>query len=114
MRKLHNQHHPAGLEWRILKMLPKIIAAGIFVPLFLSAFVRLFPFTRPEAEISKLMIGIDILSISLFFAVLSAVITVAIGCITIVLMKGPAYVADAYELNDADEPAPKSDDEIKK
>lgn len=114
MRKLHNQHHPAGLEWRILKMLPMIVAGGVFVPLFLSAFVRLFPFTRPEAEILKLQIGIDILSISLFFAVLSAVITVAIGCITIVLMKGPAYVADAYNLDDADKPDPESSDKIKK
>lgn len=104
MKKLHNKHHPAGLEWRILKMLPMITAAGIFVPLFLSAFVRLFAFIMPETDISKLQSGIDILSISLLFTVLSAVITVAIGCITIVLMKGPAFVADAYELDDADKP----------
>lgn len=104
MKKLHNQHHPAGLEWIILKMLPKILAGGIFIPLFLSISVRLFPFERPAAEIAKLHIGIDILSISLFFSVISAVITVAIGCIIVVLMKGPAYVADAYDLDDADKP----------
>ena len=81
-----------------------VMAAGVFVPLFLSAVVRLFPVIIPEADISRLQIGIDILSISLFFTVSSGVITVAIGCITIVLMKGPAYVADAYELDDADRP----------
>ncbi len=114
MRKLHNQHHPAGLEWRILKMLPMVMAAGIFIPLFLSALVRLFPFVRPEADISKLLISIDILSISIFFAVLSGVITVAIGCITVVLMKGPAYVADAYELDDADRPDADDGNKIEK
>jgi len=27
-----------------------------------------------------------------------------IGCVIVMLMKGPAYVADAYELNDSDRP----------
>ena len=114
MKKLHNQHHPACLEWIILKMLPKILAGGIFIPLFLSIFVRLFPFERPAAEIAKLHIGIDILSISLFFSVIAAVITVAIGCIIVVLMKGPAYVADAYDLDDADKPESENTGKSKK
>lgn len=114
MKKLHNKHHPPGLEWRILKMLPMIMAAGIFVPLFLSAFVRIFPFFWSEHDISKWQTGVDIVSISLFFAISSTVITVAIGCITIMLMKGPAFVADAYELDDADQPDPENDSKIKK
>jgi hypothetical protein len=114
VKKLHNQHHPAGLEWRILKMLPMVMAAGVFVPLFLSVVVRLFPLIIPEADVSRLQIGIDILSISIFFTVLSGVITVAIGCITIVLMKGPAYIADAYELDDADRPDREEDNKTKK
>lgn len=28
MRKLHNQHQAAGLEWTILKTLPKALLAG--------------------------------------------------------------------------------------
>lgn len=104
MKKLHNQHHPAGLEWVILKMLPKILLGGIFIPLFMSALIRLYPTASTAAEIAKHQISIDILSISLFVTVLTAVFTVAIGCIVVVLMKGPAYVADAYELDDADRP----------
>ncbi len=106
MKKLHNKHHSAGLEWTILKMLPKILFAGIVIPLFMSLFNRLFPAGASTAEIAKFQIGIDILSMSLFFTVLTAVLTVAIGCVTVVLMKGPAYVADAYELDDADQPDP--------
>ena len=90
------------------------MAAGVFVPLFLSAVVRLFPLIIPEADISRLQTGIDILSISLFFTVLSGVITVAIGCITIMLMKGPAYIADAYELDDADRPDREAGNKAKK
>ena len=95
-------------------MLPLVMAAGVFVPLFLSAIVRLFPLIIPDADISRLQIGIDILSLSLFFTVLSGVMTVAIGCITIVLMKGPAYIADAYELDDADRPDREVDNMPKK
>lgn len=104
MRKLHNQHHPAGLEWTILKTLPKVLLAGTFIPLFMSIFIRLFPADGSLMEIEKHTSSIDILSISLFVTVLTAVFTVAIGCIIVVLMKGPAYVADAYELEDSDEP----------
>lgn len=109
MRKLHNQHHPAGLEWVILKTLPKVLLAGIFIPLFMSIFIRLFPADAALNEIEKHTSSIDILSVSLFFTVLTAVFTVAIGCIVVILMKGPAYVADAYELEDADEPEAEND-----
>ena len=34
----------------------------------------------------------------------TAVFTIAIGCTIVMLMKGPAYVADRYPLSDADEP----------
>jgi hypothetical protein len=37
---------------------------------------------------------------------LTAVLTIAIGCIVVMIMKGPAYVADGYELDAADAPAP--------
>jgi hypothetical protein len=104
MKKIHNKHYPAGLEWVILKMLPKILIGGVFIPLFMSIFIRLFPVDATAAEIAKHQISIDILSISLFFTMLTAVFTVAIGCIIVVLMKGPAYVADAYDLEDADHP----------
>ncbi len=113
MKKLHNQHHAAGLEWTILKTLPKILFGGIIIPLFMSVFIRLFPLEASTAEIAKYQISIDILSISLFFAVVTAVFTIAIGCITVVLMKGPAYVADAYELEDADQPEPEKKSNVK-
>ena len=106
MTKLHNKRHPAGLERVILKKIPQILLAGIFIPLFMVFFSRLFPITGTPAEIAKYQISVDILSISLAFMTFSAAFTVTIGCIIVVLMKGPAYVADPYKLEDSDKPWP--------
>jgi len=54
------------------------------------------------AEIAKHQISLDILSSALSLTVLTAVLTVATGCIVAMLIQGPAYVADGYELEDAD------------
>jgi len=106
MTKINNHRHPAGLERVILKKIPKILLGGIFIPFFMSIFGRLFPIAGTAAEIEKHLITIDIFSISLFFMVASAAFTVTIGCIIVVLMKGPGYVADAYELEDFEHPSP--------
>ena len=107
MTKLHNKRHPAGLERVILKKIPKVLLAGIFIPLFMSLFARLFPSGASAVDIAKYQLSVDILSVSLAFLTFTAAFTVTIGCIIVVLMKGPAYVADAYELEDADQPGPK-------
>ena len=106
LRKLHNRRQPAGLEWVILKRLPRWLLAGTAIPLLMSAMVRLLPSTASAAEIAKYQTGIDILAIAIGITAWTAVFTVAIGCIIVVIMKGPAYVADAYELQDAKRPGP--------
>ena len=104
MTKLHSQRQPAGLARVVLKKIPQVLLAGFFIPLFMAIFARLFPISGTPAEIAKYQISVDILSISLAFMTFTAAFTVTIGCIIIVLMKGPAYVADAYELEDSDQP----------
>ena len=104
MTKLHNKRCPAGLERVILKKIPQVLLAGIFVPLFMSLFARLFPSGASAEAIAKYQFSVDILAISLAFVTFTAAFTVTIGCIIVVLMKGPAYVADPYELDDADQP----------
>ena len=61
-------------------------------------------FSNAADEITKLHTLIDYLAIAIFVAVLPIIVTVTIGCIIVMLMKGPAYVADAYDVNDADKP----------
>jgi hypothetical protein len=104
MKKLHNQHHPAGLEWAILKRLPNALLGAILVPSLMSLLVRIIPSDATATEAAKHILSIDILAIAIFITAVTAIFTVAIGCITVWLMKGPAYVADAYHLEDSEEP----------
>jgi len=104
MARLHNHRHPDGLERVILKKLPKVLLGGIGVPLLMAIFARLLPIAGTANEVAKYQISVDIMAISLFFMVVSATFTVTIGCVIVMLMKGPAYVADAYELEDSEEP----------
>ena len=106
MKKLHNRHYPAGLEWVILKKLPMVLLGGIVIPLFMSIIVRVFPAADSAAEIARHQTSIDILAVALFIVVIISVFTVAIGCVVVVLMKGPGYVSDAYKLEDSDRPGP--------
>ena len=70
--------------------------------------VRLPPieslFASTAEEAVKLHTTIDFLSIAIFVAVLPVILAIFIGCIIVMLMKGPAYIADAYDVDDKDEP----------
>ena len=103
MSKKHHHHHPASFERMILKKIPKVILSAIFIPLFMSIFSRLYPVSGTSAEVARYQISVDMLSISLGFTVVTAAFTMTIGCIIVVLMRNPAYVANAYELQDSDE-----------
>jgi hypothetical protein len=61
-------------------------------------------FAGSAEEVARLHSTIDFLSIAIFVSLLPVFVTVVIGCIVVILMKGPAYIADGYEVNDADEP----------
>jgi hypothetical protein len=49
-------------------------------------------------------LSFDIYVISLVILHWTVVVTVGIAAFIIMVMKGPAYVADPYPLDDADEP----------
>ena len=108
MNKLHNHRYPPGLERKILNKIPKYLLASILIPLFMSIFVRMPPieglFSRTVDEVAKFHSTIDFLAIAIFISCLPIILTLTIGCVIVILMKGPAYTADAYKLDDADNP----------
>lgn len=107
LNKLPNSVRAApGLEWSILKMLPVVLAAGTLLPLGISLSTRFMPPQGTAAEIESHLKMVDILCIATAVTVWMAALTVAIGCVVVVVMKGPACVADAYELVDSDRPEP--------
>lgn len=76
------------------------------IPLLLSAGVRIWPTGVPAAEMAKQVATVDIQVAALIVTLWTALVTIAIGAFIVYLMKGPAFVADAYPLDSASEPRP--------
>ncbi|MEM9334410.1 MAG: hypothetical protein AAGA33_06125 [Pseudomonadota bacterium] len=102
-RKLHERRSPPGLETRLLRRLPVITLLGSLLPLALVVLVRILP-VQPGVDAAKHIRTVDIFAIAAELTFLTAVLTVAIGCVVVYIMKGPAYVWDAYHMDDADQP----------
>ena len=105
-RKLHEHRSPPGLERTIWRRLPAAAVGSIAVPICLSVAARLLPPEGSIEEVNKAIRLVDFFALGLGLTLVTAVFTVTLGCIVVMLMKGPAYVADGYELNAADTPAP--------
>ena len=102
-KKLHGRRVPHGMELRILRKLPRIAAVGTLLPIALCVLVRILP-ADPGIDVAKHIRTVDIFAIATAITFFTAIFTVAIGCIVVYIMKGPAYVADAYPVEHADRP----------
>jgi len=85
--------YPLGMEWKLLKKLPIIFLIGSFlicVPILNIYFQS--DLTTVEQQ-KTIYICLGLLFTHWFF-----VGAAAIGCVVVMIMKGPGYVADPYEL----------------
>lgn len=85
-----------GFEWALWKRLPALLVWGTAAPL---AFAAVEFFAAPGVlsgvgEGSRLLILFQIIGLVVFYWTL--MLTLAIGCVIVMLMKGPAFVADPY------------------
>lgn len=104
LKKLNTPKQPPGLEWKIFKRLPRLFLASTLIPLMVSLLGRLvYPFDS-DVDRLKEITSIDIFSIAMGVTLWTAVFTLAIGCIVVIIMKGPTYVADSYEMKDSNYP----------
>lgn len=99
-----HRRSPAGLERRILSQLPYTLLAGTVIPLFCYLIAWYTPSPAEGSSVEKYLADVAILATAVVVTIWTAVLTVAIGCVVVVLMKGPAYVADQYPLSDAERP----------
>lgn len=102
-KRLHDRREPPGLEVTILRQLPKALLAGTLLPLALSLLVRLLP-APAGIDLAKRIMTVDIFAIAAAITLWTVVLTVAIGCVVVFVLKGPAYVADAYPIDDSPHP----------
>lgn len=98
------QRTPYGFEVRLLRMMPTVLVAGTVLPAVLAGLGRLLFNLGTATEIAHQTQTFDFVMIGLVIFIWTAVLTVAIGCVIVWLMKGPAYVADGYEVSHSDQP----------
>lgn len=87
---------PPGREWALWKRLPLILACGSAVPLIVGLALWWSAPGQPSAAEERALWLVLYQLIGLLAVHWSLVLTVAIGCAIVILMKGPGYVADAY------------------
>lgn len=102
------QRSPAGLEWRIWKRLHWIWLAGTVLPLLASALVYVLDWLQPSVPDSRAAEQFFYVMIGSMLLHWTLVATLALGCIIVMIMKGPAYVADAYRLPSRQDRAPRA------
>ena len=94
------QRSPAGLEWQIWKRLPIILAVGTLLPLLASAGAYVLDGLEPATQNARAVEQFFYVMVGLVVLHWTLVLTLAIGCVIVMLMKGPAYVADAYAMEE--------------
>jgi len=105
LNKIEERRTPHGLEIAILRQIPRAFALGTAALFVVAMSTRIFPPSGTAHEIAKQTMSVDILSIALAVTFWTGLFTVAVGCIVVYIMKGPAYVADAYPVSHASRPA---------
>lgn len=107
LTKLHGRRTPPGREVQILRKLPLVTFVGTLLVLALPVIVRIWP-EGDGLDRARHIRSVDIFAIASEITLLVAAVTVAIGCVVVHIMKGPAYVADSFDVEHSDRP--KADD----
>jgi hypothetical protein len=98
---------PAGIERIVLRRLPAVLLGGSLLVGLPSVIARIASWSGSEADALVRIATVDIAAISVLVLLWTAVLTVAIAATIVLVMKGPAYVADPYPVPDADRPVPR-------
>lgn len=96
---------PPGLERYILRKIPIALPAGAVVILVPSAALRLAPWGMNPQELIVVISRVDMFALGMLLLYFNLMVALAWGALIVMVMKGPAYVADSYPLVDADSPA---------
>lgn len=89
----------SGLEWRIWRRLPRILVISVALPAALAV-LRWWGAGDDESNLIQAerfayaMAGLVIFALTMVF-------TVGLGCIIVMIMKGPRYTADPLPVDEA-------------
>ena len=100
----HTQRAASGLEWTLWRKLPLIALVGTVLPLLCLALVLALADPQPGAAEARWLQMLTYVVGGVVVFHWSMVATIAIGCVIVMVMKGPGYVADGYKLSHSDQP----------
>ncbi|NVO06976.1 MAG: hypothetical protein HXX19_14095 [Rhodoferax sp.] len=104
LTKLPNSiRSPSGLEWKLWRKLPLILLVGTALPLAAAIALHMATDQSNDAD-ARWLQTMDYVVAGVVVFHWTAVFTIAIGCVVVMLMKGPGYVADALEVSHSDKP----------
>lgn len=95
---------PPGLERSILRRLPELFVCGSVAIAAPAVLIRVLPYDGSIKEWQSAIAMMDIVAIACLVFYITMLFTLGLGALIVKLMKGPAYVADAYPLIDSDRP----------
>lgn len=104
LKKITGRVEPPGLEWEILKLLPRAALLGTALPVAIALLARVLIDDGSSADIAKQIRSVDIFCIAALITIWTAIVTVAIGSFVVFIMKGPSYGADSYPISHSDRP----------
>ncbi len=96
---------PAGLEWRLVRKLPKLALLGLLALLVLWGIVHAWHFDGDPQDIERKLRTFNYMLIGAAIFHVTMVITAALGCLIVMIMKGPQYTSDSYPVEDAERPS---------
>lgn len=95
----------AGVERTVLRALPTTLWSGTLLLCLPSLASHAWTWLTGGGGTYQPPAMIDIYSVSAIILHWTVLFTVAIAAVIVMVMKGPAYVADAYPLDDRDTPS---------
>lgn len=99
----HTRSAP-GLEWALWKKLPWIWLVGTALPLALWVLAYGLAPANPSPPQERALTQWLYIAIGVVLLHGTLVLTAAIGCVIVMLMKGPAFVADGFDVQHTDQP----------
>ncbi|NMG27936.1 hypothetical protein [Aromatoleum evansii] len=97
-----------AFERGLLVRLPFVLAGGTLIAALAPALARLMAWAGIGPDPTASITTADIIGLSILGLTFSSVTVLAIGAVIVLIMKGPAYFADSYPLQDAERPDPPS------
>jgi len=100
----NSRRYPSGLEWVLFKKLPLLTLLGFLGLGGLLVLARLWPWEGTPQEIAMTIQKFEFALIGAAIFHITMMVTVLIGCVVVMIMKGPRYSADSYPIKDRERP----------